>query len=99
MSFFLSEHLNIKVLTVLKYTSITKFFVVFQKYGISLTALAKLQMNVLIEKNDGTEFFKDISQKEIFYPFAWIEEGIPGPSEVIIFSLTVSFPLGIILRC
>ena len=59
-------------------------WIAFQKYGISLTALAKLQMNLLIQRKDGSGFFEDINQEEIYYPFAWIKEGIPGPSEVII---------------
>ena len=58
--------------------------IAFQKYGISLTALAKLQMNLLIQRKDGSGFFEDINQEEIYYPFAWIQEGIPGPSEVIL---------------
>ena len=49
---------------------------------MSLTALAKLQMNLLIEREDGTDVFRNISQEKIYYPFAWLSEGIPKPSEV-----------------
>jgi len=51
------------------------------RYGLSLTALAKLQMNLLIEREDGTDVFRNISQEKIYYPFAWLSEGIPKPSE------------------
>ena len=54
----------------------------FQRYGLSLTALAKLQMNLLIAREDGTDVFRNISQEKIYYPFAWLSEGIPKPSEV-----------------
>ena len=63
--------------------SFSKFHLkLFQRYGLSLTALAKLQMNLLIEREDGTDVFRNISQEKIYYPFAWLSEGIPKPSEV-----------------
>lgn len=52
------------------------------KYGIALKALARLQMNVKIEKHDGFGWFQNIAQDELYLPFMWLEEGVHGPSEV-----------------
>ena len=53
------------------------------KYGIALRALARLQMNVIIEKNDGFGWFENIESEKVFLPAMWLEEGVSGPSEVI----------------
>ena len=39
-------------------------------------------MNVIIEKGDGYGFFDQIDQDKIYYPFSWLSEGLPEPSEV-----------------
>ena len=54
-----------------------------QKYGIALRALARLQMNVIMEKNSGFGYFDQINSDQVVYPFMWLEDGVLGPSEVI----------------
>ena len=55
------------------------------KYGIALSALARLQMNVLIDKFDGFGWFENVAQDKTYLPVLWLEEGVTGPSEVSIF--------------
>lgn len=57
-------------------------FLAFQKYGVALSALAKLQLNVIVEKNSLFKYFENISQDKIYYPFAWLQEGVIEPSDV-----------------
>ena len=52
------------------------------KYGIALSALARLQMNVIVDKNDGFGWFDKVAQEKTYLPVLWLEEGVPGPSEV-----------------
>ena len=55
----------------------------FQGYGITLASLGRFQLNALIERDTGGfGFFDDISEERVFLPFAWMEEGVEGPSEV-----------------
>ena len=60
----------------------TCFVLTFQKYGVTLRAQARFQMNVIIDKNDGFDWFNNIMEDKIYYPFMWLDEGISGPSEV-----------------
>jgi hypothetical protein len=39
-------------------------------------------MNVFVEKNNGFGYFDKIQSSHVVLPFAWVEEGILGPSEV-----------------
>ena len=54
----------------------------FQKYGITMAALARLQLNVMAEKNNGFGYFDAMAEDRVVLPFAWLEEGVLGPSEV-----------------
>ena len=54
-----------------------------QKYGVALTALARLQLNVMVEKYDGFEWFSNISQDKVYLPVVWLEEGVSGPSDFV----------------
>ena len=55
----------------------------FQGYGITLASLGRFQLNALIERDTGGfGFFDNISEERVFLPFAWMEEGVEGPSEV-----------------
>ena len=55
---------------------------VLPKYGIALRAFARLQMNVVAERNNGFEWFDKINQEKVYLPVLWFEEGVAGPSEV-----------------
>ena len=55
---------------------------VLPKYGIAMKALAKLQLNVVVEKNDGFGWFENINQDKIYVPVLWFEEGVSELSEV-----------------
>jgi hypothetical protein len=63
-----------------------KIFLVFkfilQKYGIPLIATARLQMNVVIDKNSGFGYFDKIIKDKIVFPFLWIEDGVHQLNEV-----------------
>ena len=48
-----------------------------------MTALARLQLNVMIEKNDGFNWFSNIAQDQVYLPVVWLEEGVDGPSDII----------------
>ena len=39
-------------------------------------------MNVIVEKNDTFNWFKDIQDDVVYLPIMWLDEGISGPSEV-----------------
>ncbi len=52
------------------------------KYGIAWKALARLQMNVVVEKNDGFGWFSNVKHDKTYLPILWLEEGVTGPSEV-----------------
>ena len=54
----------------------------FQKYGVALRAQARFQMNVIVEKNDTFNWFKDIQDDVVYLPIMWLDEGISGPSKV-----------------
>ena len=45
--------------------------------------MARIQMNVKVVRNNGFKFFDRIQEDEIVYPFAWVDEGILGPTEVM----------------
>ena len=47
-----------------------------------MAALARLQLNVMAEKNNGFGYFDNIQEERVVLPFAWLEEGVLGPSEV-----------------
>jgi hypothetical protein len=53
-----------------------------QKYGIPLIATARLQMNVVIDKNSGFGYFDKILKDKIVFPFLWIEDGVHQVNEV-----------------
>ena len=53
-----------------------------QKYGIPLIATARLQMNVVIDKNSGFGYFDKIIKDKIVFPFLWIEDGVHQLNEV-----------------
>ena len=55
---------------------------VLPKYGLAMKALAKLQLNVVVEKNDGFGWFDYINQDKIYVPVLWFEEGVSELSEV-----------------
>ena len=55
---------------------------VLPKYGLAMKALAKLQLNVVVEKNDGFGWFDNINQDKIYVPVLWFEEGVSELSEV-----------------
>lgn len=59
----------------------SKWLLSLQKYGISLAARARLQMNVIVKPDKDFTWFQDIP-REIVLPFAWLEEGVFGPNEV-----------------
>ena len=41
------------------------------------------QLNALIQRDTGSfGYFDDISEERVFLPFAWMDEGVEGPSEV-----------------
>ena len=50
---------------------------------MALTALARLQLNVMVEKNDGFKWFSNISQDKVYLPVVWLEEGVSGPSDIV----------------
>jgi len=50
--------------------------------------LAKLQLNVIVEKNSLFKYFENISQDKIYYPFAWLQEGVIEPSDIIAEKMT-----------
>jgi len=58
------------------------------KYGVALSALAKLQLNVIIEKNSPFKYFENALQDKIYYPFAWLQEGVIEPSDIIAEKMT-----------
>ena len=39
-------------------------------------------MNVIVEKNDTFNWFKDIQDDVVYLPIMWLDEGISGPSKV-----------------
>ena len=41
-----------------------------------------MQLNVIVEKANAFGYFKNIGQERVYLPFAWLEEGVPEPSEV-----------------
>ena len=51
---------------------------------MALRALARLQLNIIIEKDGGFGWFDNILSDEVYYPLFWLEEGVLGPSEVYI---------------
>ena len=55
---------------------------VLPKYGLAMKVLAKLQLNVVVEKNDGFGWFDNINQDKIYVPVLWFEEGVSELSEV-----------------
>ena len=57
-------------------------FIFFQKYGVALSALARLQMNVIVDKHNGFGYFDNIADDKVYLPFGWLEEGVLGPSDV-----------------
>ena len=48
-----------------------------------MRALARLQLNVMIERDDGFNWFSNIAQDKVYLPVLWLEEGVDGPSEVV----------------
>ena len=45
--------------------------------------MGRFQLNALIERDTGGfGYFDAISEERVFLPFAWMEEGVEGPSEV-----------------
>lgn len=56
---------------------------IMPKYGIALSALARLQMNVVVEKDSGFQWFDSVMNNVTYLPFMWLEEGVVGPSETI----------------
>lgn len=54
-----------------------------QTYGVTLAALARIQMNVEIVKRSGFGYFDNIREERVVLPFAWVEEGIEGPSQIM----------------
>ena len=56
-----------------------------------MAALARLQLNVMAEKNNGFGYFDNIQEERVVLPFAWLEEGVLGPSEVKINALVKDF--------
>ena len=62
--------------------TIKTFLYILQKYGILLIATARLQMNVVIDKNSGFGYFDEIQKDKIVFPFLWIEDGVHQLNEV-----------------
>ena len=62
----------------------------FQKYGVALRAQARFQMNVIVEKNDTFNWFKDIQDDVVYLPIMWLDEGISGPSKVRFINIIIS---------
>ena len=55
----------------------------WQDYGITLASMGRFQLNALIERDTGGfGYFDAISEERVFLPFAWMDEGVEGPSEV-----------------
>lgn len=46
-----------------------------------MSAMARMQMVVELKKDSGFGYFDNIQDDSVFFPFCWIEEGIPGPSK------------------
>ena len=45
--------------------------------------MGRFQLNALIERDTGGfGYFDAISEERVFLPFAWMDEGVEGPSEV-----------------
>ena len=58
------------------------YFDIEPLWGTTLSAHAAFQFNVLISKNGFSEF--DNIYQRTFLPFMMLEEGVPGPNEVIL---------------
>ena len=52
---------------------------------MALTALARLQLNVIVEKSNIFGYFENILDDRVYLPFAWLEEGVAEPSDVSIY--------------
>ena len=57
---------------------------------MALTALARLQLNVIVEKNNIFGYFENILDNRVYLPFAWLEEGVAEPSDVSIYLIKSS---------
>ena len=51
--------------------------------------MGRFQLNALIERDTGGfGYFDAISEERVFLPFAWMDEGVEGPSEASTRTLT-----------